>query len=223
MGILYYTTDSLRFRIRVQKAIAQQDLRIGATITALIPAAEPGGLELRQQVRNALKAFVDADWSFSRVARATDGSGYERIELRAFARISVAENFNLHERARAASREGMVLSSPTVDYSLSRTQVDEAMEELRLEAILRAERQAATISERTGRTWRVGDIVFGVADWSDSAGRMTAKGGYRSSEDETFADGVEDDEASALSPAERVALIASITLKSNAPASQERR
>ncbi len=223
MGLLLSSTDTLRFRLRVQKSMPQEDLRIGVKVTALVPAVERGGPELEGRVRDALKTLIDADWSFSRVARATDGSGYERVELRAFARVPVTENFNLAERARAASREGMVLSSPTADYSLSRSRVDQAMEELRLEALLDAERQAVTISERTGRSWRVGDIVFGVSDWSESAGRLTAKGGYRGAEDEAFADEPDDEEASGLAPAERVSLIASITLKSNTPASRRQR
>jgi len=223
MGIYYHSTDTLRFRFRVQKSIPQDDLRIGVKVVALVTAGERGGLALEGRVRDTLKAFVNVDWSFSRVARTTDASGYERVELRAFSRIPIAENFNLEERARAASREGMVLSSPTTDYSLSRSRVDEAMEQLRLEVILRAEQQAGTISQRTGRPWRVGDIVFGVADWSESAGRMTSKGGFRQAEDEPFSDGLDDDESSGLAPSERVTLIAAITLKSNSPAMRERR
>lgn len=223
MGILYYSTDTLRYRIRVQKSMPQEDLRITVKVTALVPTAEQGWPELHRRVRDALKEFIDNDWSFSHIARTTDASGYERVELRAFARVPIAENYNLVERARGASREGMVLSSPTADYSLSRSRVDEAMEELRLEAILRADRQAATISERSGRRWRVGDIAFGVTDWSEQSGRTTSKGGYRSPEDDRFEDGFDEEDVLGLAPAERISLIASVTLKSSVPASGDRR
>jgi len=206
--------DTLRYRIQARKTLPQEDLRLAVRVTALVHAGERDQAALEGRIREALAAFVAAAWSFSRIERDADAAGYERVGLVASARVRAAENWNLTERARLASREGLQIGAHKVDYSLSRERVDTAFDELRLEILRRAEAQARTLSEGSGRTWRVGDIAFGAIDAGEHGQRVSAKGAYRDQDEVLFA-ALDDSEGEgeAMAGAERISLVAAVTLK----------
>jgi len=67
------------------------------------------------------------------------------------------------------------------------------------------------INRQTGRDWRIGDVLFGAADGY----RATSKGAYRDDNVGSSLDGLAD-ESPVLHGAERVVLLAAVTLKSAA-------
>ena len=56
---------------------------------------------------------------------------HEQVSITASARIPSSQNHNLRERTRLASREGLTLSQPNVNYSLPVSQVNRVVHELR--------------------------------------------------------------------------------------------
>jgi hypothetical protein len=209
--------DTLRYRVMAYKTLAQEEVRVTVTVIALerIAARDPSQLE--RSIREALGAFIAAEWTFSRLERKGE-AGYERVSGHAYARVKAAENYDLAERARLASREGLTISFPNVDYSLSRERIDVVFDELRLEILQRVAAQARAVSDATGRDWRLGDVAFGTE--AGVRGRAaTAKGAYRDFDGVAFAEMLEDDGPSSeperiLTGAERITLVAAVVLKS---------
>ncbi len=208
--------DTLRYRVMAQRTLAQEDVRVTAQVVALVRPTERDPAALDRRIRQALGAFIDADWSFSRIERHPE-AGYERVALAVAARVKAAENYDLAERARKASLEGLTISEPRADYALSRERIDAVFDELRLEILRRVADQAQAISNATGRAWRMGDIAFGAE--AGTLGRaMTAKGAYRDEGDALFAALEEPEADRPVAGAERITLLAAVVLKSAAPA-----
>lgn len=204
--------DTLRFRLQAARTLPQQDIRITTIVTVLVPASQNDPVSLERRIREALARVVKTDWTFTRIERDTEAAGYERIQLRASARVPVAENWNLAERVRTASRDGVAVGAPEVSYALTSEKVDAAVEELRLDLLRLAARQAEKMSEASGRQWRVGDIEFGTAGLVRDSGRRTGKGAYSDSDDSIEMLALQDS-ASGVTGGERITLVAHVTLK----------
>ena len=205
--------DTLRYRAHAQMILAQEDIRVLVSITALVSDREAGQADIHQRIHAALKEFVAADWILSRIQREGETAGYERIQLQASARVSPDENHRLEERARRASREGLTLASPQVDYALPARRINEAVQKLREQILRDVQHQTERFREVTGRHWRLGDVEFGVETGSWSEERRSGKGSYRSDEAKFLSRDNDEDEAAILTGAERIMLIANVTLK----------
>jgi hypothetical protein len=200
--------DTLRFRVQVEKSLAQETVRIGVRVIAIVRGSDRDSVAIEGRVRDALGQFIAVPWALSRIERSAEAAGYERVQLRATTRVPAAENHNLEERANAASREGLKLHSPEVSYGLSSDKIGEVVDELRLAALARVQTQVEKINRQTGRAWRIGDVLFGATD----SYRATSKGAYRDDNIGHILD-AQDDEAPVLQGAERVVLLAAVTLK----------
>jgi hypothetical protein len=200
--------DTLRYRLVASRTISQEDVKV----TALTSTNQHDHAELERRIRSALGTFIKADWTFSSVRRLGEAVGYERVSLRASARVPHSENFNLEDRARRASTEGLSLGEPKVDYSLPAKHVSGIVQELRREIVAEVKKQVREFSEDTQREWRIGDIAFGVVDARSEY--PSGKGAYRSSADaDSEVPGFEDDELGGVTGTERVILIANVALR----------
>ena len=95
-----HLVDSLRFRIEATRSTKQAEVRITVAVVALVSAAERDPKALDSRVLAALKELIAVPWSFSHVVREADAAGFERIKLRAAARVSPSGKLELG-RARA--------------------------------------------------------------------------------------------------------------------------
>ena len=204
--------DTLRFRLQAARALPQEDIRLVVNVTALVASADHDQPVLEKRIRATLARLVQTDWTFTRIERQPDAAGYERVTLRAGARVPASENWNLPERARAASRDGIAVNPPEVSYALSSGRVDGAVEALRLDLLARATEQAEKMSKASGRSWRVGDIEFGSAGIVHENMRRTGKGAY-SDEDASLEILALIDTPTGVTGGERISLVASVTLK----------
>ncbi len=200
--------DTLRYRAIAQRTLTQETLCARINVTLLVSVTQTDQAELHRQIRDALNRFMpEVDWVFSTLYREGNRTvGFEQINLTASARIPCAQNFNLHERARYASREGLTLSNATVDYSLPFSLVNSVVHELRGEILSKVLIDIADFERQTGRKWRIGDVEFGGNGRSNE---YTAKGAQRSNGYENLFD----EESEGLTGAERISLVAEITLR----------
>jgi hypothetical protein len=203
--------DTLRFRVQVEKSLAQETVRVSVRVLAIVRGSDRDSDALERRIHAALDDFIAAPWRLSRIERKAEAAGYERVLLNAVTRVPAAENHNLVERAGAASREGLKLDEPVVSYGLSSDKIGEVVDELRLAALARVQTQVEKISRQTGRAWRIGDVLFGASDGY----RATSKGAYRDDNIGHILDGL-DEETPVLQGAERVVLLAAVTLKAAA-------
>lgn len=200
--------DTLRYRTIAQRTLAQETVCVSIHVALLVSATQTDQVELQKQIREVLNRFIPGvDWVFSTLHRDANSTvGFELIRVKATARIPSAQNFNLTERARRASREGLTLSGATVDYSLPVSQVNKVVHELRGEIVGTVLREVVDFEKQTGRKWRIGDIEFGIGSRDDE---YTAKGAHRSSGYEDLLD----PDGNGLSGAERISLVAEVTLR----------
>ena len=205
--------DTLRFKLFAQKVIVQEDARITVEVHSLLSTSQNDRKSLEQRIRAALNAFIPADWAFSTIQRGGEAVGYERVTLNASARISIAEVYNLEERARQASAEGLSLREPKINYSLPSQRVTDTVQELRRIIVDDAKRQIEEFDKSTGRTWRIGDIAFGL--WDNRGEYRTGKGAYRASDD-AIADLLSEADDAGMTSAERITLVADVTLRAAA-------
>ena len=204
--------DSLRFKLFAQKVIVQEDARITVEVHSLVSTAQNDRKSLEQRIRAALNSFIAADWAFSTIQRGGEAVGYERVTLNASARIPLPEVYNLEERARQASAEGLSLKEPKINYSLPSQRVTDTVQELRGKIVEDAKRQIEEFNQMTGRTWRIGDIAFGL--WDNRGEYRTGKGAYRVSDD-AIADLLSEADDAGMTSAERITLVADVTLRAN--------
>ncbi len=200
--------DSLRYRAIAQRTLSQDTVCASIHVALLVSAAQTDQAELQRQIREALNRFIPSvEWVFSTLHREANPTvGYEQINVKASARIPSSQNFNLNERARRASREGLTLSGAAVDYSLPVSLVNKVVHELRREIVSTVLLELNDFEQQTGRKWRIGDIEFGISGRDDE---YTAKGARRS----TGFEDLLDPDGEGLSGAERISLIAEITLR----------
>ena len=154
---IYLTSqdDSLRYRIIAQRTLSQETVSVTINVTLLVSANQTNQASLQRLVRDALTHFIPkSEWVFSTLYRDANAVvGYEQVSITASARIPSSQNHNLRERTRLASREGLTLSQPNVNYSLPVSQVNRVVHELR------------------------GEIEFGIGGRNEE---HSAKGAYRS-------------------------------------------
>jgi hypothetical protein len=198
--------DTLCFRLSSSRTVPRTNVGIGVEVVALVDATDTDHGALESRVLGALTAFIRSDWTISSIERTRDDSGYERVLLRAHTRVGLDENHNLEERGRRASGSGLAIQSPRVDFSLPPQVLVAETERLQDELVLVAMERAKRFTELTGRTWRLGEVRFGVQDASmqnysaKNIGRELATAS----------------EEGGLGMAERLLLLADVTLKSAA-------
>lgn len=184
----YFTAqdDCLRYRIVRNRSVRCDTIRVSINVEMLVSAAIQDNARVRSDITAALTHFIkDATWTLSTLRRDTGSVvGYEQIRVSAMAVTHARENGNLHNRAHQASRQGLVLSNPTVDYSLPNDMVDKAVRELRLETLKAIACDIQDYTGMTGRHWRLGDIEFGIR--SDHG--TTTKGAQRAMDYDALSD-----------------------------------
>lgn len=200
--------DSLRYRVIAQRTLAQDTVCVSVNVALLVSAVQTDQAELQRQIRDVLNRFIPGvEWVFATLQREANPTvGFEQINVKASARIPSTQNFNLKDRARRASREGLTLGSALVDYSLPISLVNRVVHELRGEIIESVLREISDFEQQTGRKWRIGDVEFGISGRSDE---YTAKGARRS----TGYEDLLDPDGEGLSGSERISLVAEVCLR----------
>ena len=209
--------DTLRYRVHAQVTLPQKDIRVVVAVTALVAGPDSGSAAIRLRIREALREFIAADWVLSRIRRDSATAGYERIELMASVRVPPEENHHLEERARAASRDGLTIGSPEVDYALPAERITAAVQKLREQILVDVQAQMARFNEVSGRNWRLGDVEFGVESGSWQEGRRSGKGALLNDSPRIFEAAADPADESGLTGAERIELLAGVMLKAMPP------
>ena len=204
------TDDTLRYKVNVSKSVAQDTVLVTTTITVLVNPQETTEKVLSERAQPVLNAFIAGDWVISELERQADAAGYERVSMKASARVSVSENFNLADRARTASREGISISQTDVNRSASPEIVKVVVKELWFKIIEYINGQIPQFNTLTGRVWRIGDVEYGLPDRASE--QRYSKGSTRSEVNQFFA---ETDEPSVKQGGERISLTANVTLRAN--------
>lgn len=199
--------DTLRFRLAASQILPRTHVRVTVQVHTLISSGDQDHDALVGRVRAALVRFIDAAWTVSGVNRKADDTGFERVELTASAQVPVRDNYNLTERARRASVEGLAITDPLVDSRLPGKVIAEATMALQEHVLEMAQERIARFDKATGRNWRIGDIQFGVDSESYDVSPKLAR------RETAVLEGATDD---LLTTSERLLLVAQVTLKSNA-------
>ena len=206
--------DTMRYKVYVTKAVPRGDVTITANINLLVSAKENSPEQINARLTDALKDFIPGAWEFVGSNRSSFTPGFEKIAVEAIVKVPAEQNRNLQERARMAAREGLEFGEIAVKRSLPQDQVNQIVKDLWFDAVQRVKEHIEEFNKRSGRTWRIGDIVFGVPGNGLREGQRLGKGGYREDVNDVLGDLVE----SGLAGAEKISLIADVTLKSNRPA-----
>lgn len=133
-------------------------MRVSVQVHTLVSTGDQDHDALVSRVRAALARFIDTTWTVSGVTRRADDTGFERVELVASSMVLARENYNLDERARRASVEGLVITQPGVDARLPGALIAEATMGLQEYLLELAQKRIERFDQATGRSWRIGDI-----------------------------------------------------------------
>ena len=202
------TDDTLRFKVQATTVEPRSDVQLVVPITLMVRATDTDQAALESTVNEALQRLVATDWVFSSLRREGESLGFERVNLEALARVPVKEVHNLKQRARQASRDGMELGTPSVNYRMPESRINAIQAELRLKILQEVKLQQAVLAHATGRDWRIGAIDFGTRKGESDDGEVRfSKGGYRANAEEPF-------EGGGMAGADRFSLLAEVTLRS---------
>ncbi len=210
MGNQAYVNDTLNFQLRDDKTVTSDTVKVIVIINALVEG-ETTEAALRIDIKKSLTAFIDAEWQINGIERTSDTSGYEKVSLRATARVNERENYNLDNRAKDVSRKGLQFTSVQIDSTIPAHLLDAAEKELRSKLLAAAVAEAKELSEVAGREYRVQQIAYqndGAAVYRKSPGAFAATAAVSNS---TYGGGFSDDEES-LTNAQKISLSANIVL-----------
>jgi len=199
--------DSIRFTISAEEVVVNTTVKVITNISATI-SRETSEQTLKDSLRDLMKRFIDAEWQFSGMTRASSPSGMEEVRVAATARIPESENYGLDRRREEASREGMRIYSHTTDTAPPMEQRLEAQSHLRQKLLTLAMEELDTINTTLTSQYRLGKVEFST-DVSEAPLRpmaMAASAAYGAG----FNHG--DD---ALGNAVKLAMLATITLRRN--------
>lgn len=203
--------DYMSFQLRADKVVVSDTVKLTVLINALV-TPEKTESALRTEIKQALAKFVEADWQFNGIERSVDDSGFERVSLRATARVNERENYNLDGRAKAVSRQGLQLSSVSVDATVPIPMLEEAEKELRLAILKKANEELEAINGVMGGGYRVAQVNYanqGEPYARKSPGIAASAANFTAT---SYGSGFGDDEDDSLSNAQKVTLSASIQL-----------
>jgi len=150
--------DTISLSLSAEHTVTNKTVKMTALINALVTNTTEEAL--REEIRTTMKSFIDADWTFSNMARSNDPTGFERVELAATARVPDTEHYNLEKRSEAVSRPGLSIVSVTVDSTIPERIIEAAEKELRLKLIEKVQAEAEALSEALGQQYRVSQLQF---------------------------------------------------------------
>lgn len=152
--------DTITLQLREETTVTNDTVRLTVPVTALIDG-DTAEETIRADIRTALAKFIpEADWQFNSIYRAPDGTGHERMQLNAVARVSERENYKLDQRAKAVSRQGLQINPPQVDSTIPASKLEEAERALRATLVKKAVEEMKSLSEAAGRTYRLNAVNF---------------------------------------------------------------
>ena len=202
--IQFQDQQTLRYRTQAQVTLVRDTVLVEVAVTMLIPASHHAQDVIGTRVLPALNKFLPAEWALQAPTRIVETAGFERITRHAFARVALAEDYNLTERARQASSDGLSITDVRANYALPGHVIDTATQSLRLTILKDVAEQVGQFNGQTAQTWRIADIEFGI-DSGDQQFRST-KGSYRAEISDAM------DGGDIQSSAERIKLLASVVL-----------
>jgi hypothetical protein len=201
--------DTISYKIYVAKAVPVADVTVTANLTLMVSNRDESQ-DLDNRIRRALSDFIDTEWTLLTPERSSATPGFERINLKAIAKIPSTENRNLDERAARANREGLEFDHVRVTRSMPQEQANQIIKELWFEAVEKVTAHLAEFNRASGRQWRIGDVALGVPGTGRASVR-SSKGGYTEDPDEPLGQFME----SGLSGVEKISLTADVTLRSS--------
>lgn len=205
------TDDTISYKIYVAKAVPLTDVSVTAQLEMMVSNRDDNQ-DLDSRIFGALNDFIDTDWTLLEQKRSSATPGFERVSLKAMAKIPAKEDRKLEERAARANREGLEFGQIQVSRNLPQEQANQIIKELWFEAVEKATGHLDEFNRVSGRQWRLGDVTLGVPGGGRSSGRPI-KGGYVDDADEPLGKFME----SGLSGVEKVSLTADVTLRSARP------
>lgn len=206
--------DTISYKIYVAKAVPLADVTVTAQLQLMVSNRDEN-VDLDGRIRGALKNFIDTDWTLLEQERNSATPGFERIQLKAMAKIPARENRKLEERAAQANCEGLEFGHVQVSRNLPQDQANQIIKELWFEAVEKVTAHLDGFKHASGRQWRIGDITLGVPGAGRRSNRMS-KGGYAEDPDEPLGKFIE----SGLAGAEKISITADVTLRSEKPLSE---
>ena len=208
--------DTISYKIYVAKAVPLADVTVTAQLQLMVSNRDENP-DLDSRIRGALKNFIDTEWTLLEQERSSATPGFERIQLKAMAKIPAKENQKLQERAARANCEGLEFGHVHVSRNLPQNQANQIIKELWFEAVEKVTDHLNEFNRVSGRQWRVGDIALGVPGGKRPSVRST-KGGNVEDLDEPLGKFME----SGFSGAEKISLTADVTLRSSKPMPEDK-
>lgn len=152
--------DTITLQLRDEVTVTNDTVRMTVPIVALIDG-DTAEETIRSDIRAALAKFIPgAEWQFNSIYRSPDGTGHERMQLNAVARVSERENNRLEQRAKEASRTGLQINPPNVDSTIPASKLEEAEAKLRISLVKKAVQEQAALTEAAGRKYRLHSLNF---------------------------------------------------------------
>ena len=152
--------DTITLQLRDEVTVTNDSVRVTVPVVALIDS-DTAEETIRNDIRAALAKFIPcAEWQFNNIHRSPDGTGHERMQLNAVARVSERENYRLEQRARDASRTGLQISFPKVDATIPAAKMEEAEAKLRVSLVAKAVAEMKALSDAAGRSYRLHSVNF---------------------------------------------------------------
>ena len=155
------TDDTLTYKVYVSKALPLADVTITANLDVLVSSRDKNEA-LEAKIHAALQDFIATNWDIVSQERHGATPGFERVSLRALAKVPVDQSRNLKERANKANWVGLEFGHISVNRSLPQDLVGQIMKELWFEAVAKVNGHLEEFQRVSGRLWRIGNITLGV-------------------------------------------------------------
>jgi hypothetical protein len=152
--------DSIIFSLSADEVVVNNTAKVVAKMVILLASGTTEST-LKPSIYEILSAFIPgADFQIGSMDRSSHSSGLEQVTLIASTRIPESENYALDRRRETASRDGLRITSLSIDTSPTQQQLDETNSKLRLSLIAKAQAELALINDAMEGGYRISKITF---------------------------------------------------------------
>ena len=202
--------DCVTFRIRMEREIPRDSMKIKLVVTVALPAKGLSYEEVAKgRVLEVLQAFIPATWRLKNRGRTMDDAEKEFDNLEASARIEPDADYDLEKRLQRAMRAGIALTELERDYTVSVEAMNKLYADMRTELWRQAAAELAELKNITKQNWRLGKMDV---DFSKQTFMVTSnKGPYRAEIEDVLTDGT----IAGRTNLDRISLIARVEFQSS--------
>lgn len=153
--------DTITVQLSAEDYVTATTGKVTLNVSAALKDSDAANT--RKEILSGAQKIAKTEWRMVNFNRSTDQSGLERWDATLEARLPEAQLTGVSNAAKSASRPGLQFNVGNVDLSPTLDEMEAGRAKLRETLMTKANQELARVNKNAnGRTYRVGDIQYGM-------------------------------------------------------------